>query len=178
MPGHSFNFLARVQLRFKMRLSIVLLSFVALLLACPSNKEDTCQPLGDTFASVELDSTAAVASLSLRLFTLDTLPAAYYAEATLIRLQSDQNGNPFENIASGSSINLATSDSLNIELPPPATTARTVGLSIRYRDRREFISCEHPGSGDQYVLFLFFTYLPDGRIEDFSWEEDFRPGGF
>jgi hypothetical protein len=96
----------------------------------------------------------------------------------LVRIEADQNGNPFENLASGSSINLANSDSLNIQLPPPVNIASSVGLSIRYRDRREFTSCEHPGSGDEYLLFLFFTYLPDGRIQDFDWVEDFRPGGF
>ena len=175
MFGHNFNSLVREQLRFNMRRLLLLFSIGCLCLACP-NEKDTCSILGNTFVSIELDTSTI--GLSLMLETLDTLTETYFETATLVRLKSDHDGNPFNNLAEGSSINLSTSDRLNIRLPDPNNEAEEVGLSIRYPDRQDFINCEHSGSGDQYVLFLFFNYLPDGRFEDFRWIEDFRPGGF
>ena len=160
-----------------MRPLILLLTFANVFLAC-ADREDTCHPLGHTFMSVELDPTTAAASLSLSLVTLDTLPEAYYAKATLVRLSGDQNGNAFNNLADGSFINLPTADRLIIDLPTPADTTEDAGISISYPDRQDFVDCKHPGSGDEYVLFIFFTYLPDGQVENFRWVEDFRPGGF
>ena len=160
-----------------MKQFISLLLLVSLLVSC-RKKEDSCQPLGNTFTSVELDTSVAVGTLALHFTTLDTLPEAYYAEATLVRLDVDQNGIAFDNLAAGSMIKLANADSLKILLPPSSNSAKAVGVSIRYPDRQDFIDCAHPGSGDAYVLFLFFTYMPNGAIENFHWLEDYRRGGF
>ena len=159
-----------------MKKLIFLFPIVYLFFACGG--ENTCHPLGDTFTSIELDTAASIASLSLNLVTLDTLPEAYFDDVSLWRSNTDHDGNTFNSLAEGSMINLTTSNRLEIDLPPPLDNSEEVGVLVVYSDRREFITCEHPGSGDAYKLFLFFDYLPDGRIENFRWVEDYRPGGF
>lgn len=160
---------------FKMKYYCLLLC-LCLFTACLT--KDTCFPLGDTFQDVVLQQATESAVLELNLITLDTLPAAYFEAAALVRLMNDQNGQPFNNLAESSTLEVTTADSLKISLPPPPDVLTSVGLSIRYPDRQDFVACEHAGSGDQYVLFLYFNYLPDGRIDEFRWVEDFRPGGF
>lgn len=157
-----------------MRQLILLFPLACVFLACP-NGIDTCQVLGKTFVSVKLDTTTG---LALNILTLDTLPEAYFEEASLVRLNMDKEGNTINDLSQGSNIDLSTSNKLNIKLSSPNNLVEEVGISIRYPDRQDFIDCEHPGSGDQYVLLLYFNYLPDGRVEDFRWVEDFRPGGF
>lgn len=159
-----------------MKRFIFLLPIVYLFFACGG--PNTCHPLGDTFISVELDTTPNISSISLNLVTLDTLPDTYFREGSLWRLKNDHDGNAFNNLAEGSTLNLITANRLEIDLPSPSNISEEVGFSIVYPDRKEFVTCEHPGSGDSYVLFLYFDYLPDGQVENFRWVEDYRPGGF
>ncbi|WP_116105961.1 hypothetical protein [Lewinella sp. IMCC34191] len=157
----------------------IYLVVVALMLGCPS-REDSCARLGDTFSDVRVDTVYADslgAHWSLQLETLPGLPDAYFAAAGLIRVDRDQRGEALRNLAD--SAGLVHVDRERLEFVLPQLPAGAEGdLVVQFPDRRDYVTCSHPGSGDHWWLILHFRYGNTAGAADLTWAEQHRRGGY
>lgn len=158
---------------------ILCLCSILLFCGCPDDP-DTCNAvLGDTFSDVSIEAANLESerlTLNLALLSLDTLPGDYFAGATVLLNGIDPDGEDIGTDGSATTVLQSNENRLALSINAPAWSDDLVRLLIRYPDRRDHIPCEHPGSGDRYMLYLRFNVEGD-EVTNFFWEEDFRPGG-
>jgi len=153
-----------------------------------SCKKDTCNSkLGDTFQSLETpvinENISGINELMADMLTLDDLTNAYFEATELIGNNQDRFGNDWQNDAS--IIEGIAFQKTHFKIKFKEVDLVDYGkivLHFRLRDRKEFIDCDHGGSGDTYFLDIEFSVAEEleGELEvnNFQWEEDFKAGPY
>lgn len=156
--------------------SLLLLFFTA----CPGGPDTCNEILGDTFFDVLpglVRDDGGEVTVSVHLVALDTLPELYFSEAAIVRNEALPGGEMISNDAAFTTLALSQKDSLVLRIAPAAFADGQAEVVVRYPDRRSFIDCSHPGSGDRYFLLLRLK-VEAATITGFSWEEFYAAGGF
>jgi len=168
----------------KLLLPILLINF----LFCTSCKKDTCNAaLGDTFLNIETpifdQNNPEENVFNANMQTMNELTEAYFEATTIIANNRDRFGNDWQNDDEiVEEIKFQKSNFLIKFKQIDLVDYGEIALHFRLRDRKEFIDCDHGGSGDTYFLNIQFSVIIDQNGEraltDFRWEEEFRPGPY
>lgn len=171
-----------------MHLYISPILFCALfLVSAKSCTKDTCNK-EVTFEQISLSETKPQVQdgkLPVRLsFSLKTtLPDGYFRAVVTDQGKEDRFGKPWDNDFEALASVQMTATGAVLQIKEAALTEgiQKTGLHFILPDRRNFISCDHPGGNDSYLLDIEFTIEKTQNtctLKDFNWEEHLKKGPF
>jgi hypothetical protein len=163
------------------------LSLLLLLIGAKSCSKDTCNK-EDTFARITLadaapriEATLLPVRLAVDLKTI--LPDAYFQAAIMDQGKEDRFGEPWENQFEKVEKLEMTAEKAIVYLKESSLQQPSERISLHFMlpDRKNYITCEHPGSADKYLLDLTFTVdkgTSGYQVKDLLWKEQLKKGGF
>jgi len=140
---------------------------------------DTCNgALGNTFQSIELDSTQTPATGEMLAFfsleTLADLPENYFTDVTFVDSTVETVIDSIALTSTGMTLSFVAA-----ALPDSAQTTN-LNMICFFGDRRSYIGCQHPGSADTYILEMNIEVGNPANeayeILTFEWNEIFLAG--
>lgn len=162
-----------------MKIKLFIISIAATAFTVSSCVKDTCNgAIGNTFINIEFNSIDN---------TLEDGPNAYFTMETNDELPE----NYFSDAIADDSTTLAQVDTVEITQTqlmlsfteaalPDSAQSTVISVNYVFGDRRNYISCQHPGSADSYFLELNMTLSNPNNsgyeISDFEWNEIYAAG--
>lgn len=149
--------------------------------------KDNCDQFGDTFISINIDKVEKDASgnliIEFAMNTINDLPARYFEQVVLRNTLTDsRTGEAIEVTesveATKTTIRLVVQSAF---VPGPGEVLNYAPL-LNFPDREDYVDCSHPGSSDDYLLYLDMNIQTiDGNeyeLENFIWYEEVLKGAF
>lgn len=149
--------------------------------------KDNCDKFGDTFISINIDKIEKDASgnliIEFAMNTINDLPASYFEQVFLRNTLTDsRTGEAIEVTesveATKTTIRLVVQSAF---VPGPGEVLNYTPL-LNFPDREGYVDCSHPGSNDDYLLYLEMNIQTIDRneydLDNFVWREKVNKGAF
>ncbi len=161
-----------------MRTIKAVLGFFFLVL-CASCIKDTCNEIGETFQTIELDDVQADASgqLAISFYTesLSVLPERYFEDGTISDRYLSIAVDGAETLESYALKKDRFAITLKPEVLPLDGENTSLSIAFEFPDRRGYIDCDHPGNSDSYHVLLKIEVRNNGTegfdISNFEWSQ-------
>lgn len=152
---------------------------ICLLVLCASCIRDTCNEIGETFQTIELDDVQldATGQLVVSLYSeaLKELPERYFEDGTISETYLDSTVDGAETLDSY----MLQKDSFKItfkqEVLPLEGGNNPLSIAFEFPDRRGYIDCKHAGMSDSYFVLLKMEVRNNGAegfdVGNFEWSQ-------